>query len=254
MAPTAAPIRTSFDISSLESSELKGLYQHVLSYVPEVKIEIVHDPRGHCHTEKHPAATVGLNLRTPAIQFVDSLNREERIESVGHELAHFLLLYRHELGLPIRRRPRPGNGEDAFKYFMNMNKDWFYLLGQIGNTTHHVFLIDYLRKKRGIESNVHLRLLHHNFCLLLKGQGEDEESLFAKGIIAFEHERLIGGIGHVVRFSPQPDLFWRAYKSAGEHFGSYRFPDFPTPSTHQENILSFLEDLGYEREDFTFFP
>jgi hypothetical protein len=198
--------------------------------------------------------TVGLDVQAPVIQFVHSLDRTERIEAVGHELAHFLLLYRHGLGLSLRRHPRPGDREDVFRYFMNVNRNWFYLLGQIGNTTHHLFLIDYLREMYGIESKIHLRLLHHNFRLLLKDEGEEEESLFAKGIIAFEHERLVGSIAEATRTFPQPELFWRAYRSAHEHFGGYRFPSIPSPSAHQENVLSFLEDLGYEREDFTFFP
>jgi hypothetical protein len=53
--------------------------------------------------------------------------------------------------------------------------------------------------------------------------------------------------------SCQPELFWKAYNSANEHFGRYRFPNVPGPSAYEENILSFLKDLGYEREDFTFF-
>ena len=253
MLPAVGRTRTSFDIGSLESDEVMKLYHQVISYVPALKIEMVHGARSCLQSEKHPAFTVGLNVKAPMIQFVDALDRRERIEALGHELAHFLLLYRHGIGLTIRRCPRPGNRDDVFNYFMNMNRDWFFLLGQIGNTTHHLFLIDHLREMHGIKSNLHLRLLHHNFRLLLKNEGEEEESLFARGIIAFEHERLVGDIDQATRLSPQPELFWRAYRSAGEHFGSYRFPSMPTPSVHQENVLSFLDDLGYDREDFAFF-
>jgi hypothetical protein len=53
--------------------------------------------------------------------------------------------------------------------------------------------------------------------------------------------------------SDQPGFFWKAYNSANEHFERFRFPNVPGPSAYEESILSFLEDLGYEREGFTFF-
>jgi len=35
---------------------------------------------------------------------------------------------------------------------------------------------------------------------------------------------------------------------------SLQLPSFPTPSVYKEDILSFLEDLGYQKQDFVFFP
>jgi len=156
--------------------------------------------------------------------------------------------------LITRTRPCPGDRESVHKYFLNLNKDWAYLLGQIGNTTHHLFLIDYLREEHGISSDIHLHLLDRNFSVLAKEVAMDVESLYAKGLIAFEYERLIGGMEKVAGVSQQPDLFWRAYHSAGKRFGSYHFPNIPVPPCHEENILSFLGDLGYEVGDFMFFP
>ena len=153
-----------------------------------------------------------------------------------------------------RRSPRPGDRDAVFKYFLDMDKDWFYLLGQIGNTTHHLFLIDYLKKEHGIESDVHLRLLHQNFCVLASEVTGDVESLFAKGIIAFEYERLIGHVDRAIISIPQPESFWRAYHAANERFRAYRFPNLPDPSTHEENVLSFLGDLGYLGKEFVVWP
>jgi hypothetical protein len=134
-----------------------------------------------------------------------------------------------------------------------MGGDWVFLLGQIANTTHHLILTDYLREEYGIESHLHLHLLHHNLHLLSKGINRDKESLYARGLIAFEYKRLIGEIDRAMNPSDQPGFFWKAYNSANEHFERFRFPNVPGPSAYEESILSFLEDLGYEREGFTFF-
>ena len=204
--------------------------------------------------EAHPAATIGLNVQDPIIRFVESLDRGQRIEAIAHELTHFILLYQFGLRLITRRRPSPGNREEVYKYFLDMNKDWFYLLGQIGNTTHHLLLIDYLKEKYGIPSDLHLRLLHHNFHIVANEWCKDQESLYAKGIIAFEYERLIGHVDRVIDPFGQGEPFWKAYQSAQKHFGGYGFGSIPTPSAHDESVLSFLEDLGYAKEDFVFFP
>jgi hypothetical protein len=254
MITAPAHTRATFDIDSLESRELTELFLETRSLVPGITIEIVRERRRPQGGEAHPAVLIGLEVQKPIIRFVDSSDRKQRIEGIAHELVHLLLVYRFGLGLTIRRRPRPGNREDVFKYFMSMKKDWYYLLGQIGNTTHHLFLIDYLKEKHGIESDVHLHLLRHNFYLLANEHSEDIESLYAKGIIAFEYNRLIGESHKVMNSFHQAELAWKAYHSANEHFGNYCLPNIPTPSSHEENVLSFLEHLGYEREDFTFFP
>jgi hypothetical protein len=222
--------------------------------VPRIRIEVVRKRRWQQGIENHPAFLVGLSTQSPTIQFVESLDRGQRIEAIAHELGHLVLLYRFGLRLITRNRPRPGDRESVYKYFLNLNKDWYYLLGQIGNTTHHLFLTDHLREEYGMGSDIHLRLLNHNFSVLVKEFAWDVESLYAKALIAFEYERLIGRVENVAGVSQQPDLFWMAYHSARKHFGSYCLPNTPVPSRHEENILSFLADLGYDIEDFTFFP
>jgi hypothetical protein len=254
MKPSAACRYLSFDIQSLGSRELMKLLIETSSYVQGIKIEMVHERGNSRSDEAHPAFIVGVDVHKPTIQFVDCLDREQRVEAIAHEFGHLILLYRFGLGLIIRRRPRRGDGEDVFRYFMNMNRDWFYLLSQIGNTTHHLFLIDYLKREYGIESKIHRRLLRHNLSTLANEECKDMESLYAKGIIAFEYDRLIGNVGGILNPDSQPELFWKAYASANGHFGGYRFPNIPTPSNHEANAFSFLEDLGYKREDFTFFP
>jgi hypothetical protein len=153
-----------------------------------------------------------------------------------------------------RRIPRHGDSKDVFRFFMSMRGDWVYLLGQIANTLHHLILVDYLKKEYGIESSLHLRLLHHNFGIVANDNSGDKESLYAKGLIAFEYEKLIGKVDRVINIFCQTESFWEEYHSAHKHFGKYGFRSIPTSSSYEENILSFLEALGYQREDFMFFP
>ena len=243
-----------FDVHSLGSEVLMKVYHEANSLIPEIRIETVPGRRGNKMREESPAWTIGLPLGIPTIQFVDALSRKRRIEAVAHELAHLLLVYRHGLGVIGRQIPHYGNGDDVFRYFMSMSGDWEYLLGQLGNTIHHLILIDYLEEKYGIESRLHLYLLNHNFSLLFKDGPQDRESLYATGIIAFEYEKLIGNVNRSINFDRQTEFFKMSYQSAQEHFGKYRFKTIPTPSSYREDILSFLEDLGYEKQDFLFFP
>ena len=115
-------------------------------------------------------------------------------------------------------------------------------------------LIDYLKGEYGIDSRLHLYLLNHNFSLLLKDSPQGKESLYAAGIIAFEYEKLVGNVDRLIHFDRQKEFFRMSYQSAQEHFGKYHFQTIPTPSSYREDILSFLEDLGYEKQDFLFFP
>jgi hypothetical protein len=245
--------KRSFEIESLESNDLNRLFHETSSYVQEIRIEIVHHTGRDSRGEEHPATTFAHTFEKPTIQFIESLNRAQRIEVIAHELLHLLLVYRFGLGVVGRRVPRCGSSDDVFRYFMSMRGDWVFLLGQISNTAHHIILTDYLRDEYGIESHLHLRLLHHNLRLLSKENSGDKESLYARGIITFEYEKLIGKIDRVMNPLGQPELFRKACNSANEHFGSYRFPNMPTPFVHEDNVLSFLKDLGYEREDFEFF-
>ncbi len=195
--------------------------------------------RGMQDVENHPAFLVGLSTQNPTIQFVESLDQGQRIEAIAHELGHLVLLYRSGLRLITRTRPCPGDRESVYKYFLNLNKDWAYLLGQIGNTTHHLFLIDYLRKEHGIGSDIHLRLLDRNFSVLAKEVAWDVESLYAKGLIAFEYERLIGGVENVAGVSQQPDLFWKALSLGTKTFRELLSPGYsnPIPQRRKHSLL-----------------
>jgi hypothetical protein len=248
------PLERAFDIHSLGSEVLMKLYHEANSLIAEIRIKTVPGPKGNPLREESPASTIGLPLGIPTIQFADSLSRKKRIEAIAHELVHLLLVYRHGLGVIGRRIPRYGNSDDVFRYFASMSGDWEYLLGQIGNTVHHLILIDYLEEKYGIESHLHLYLLNHNFSLLLKDSPRDKESLYATGIIAFEYEKLIGNVDRLINFDHQTEFFRKSYQSAQKHFGKYGFQTIPAPSSYRDDILSLLEDLGYQNEDFLFCP
>jgi hypothetical protein len=230
------------------------LYHEVNLLIPDIRIETLSVQRGNQKGEESPASTIGLPLGTPTIQFADSLSRNKRIEAIGHELIHLLLVYQHGLGVIGRKIPRYGNGDDVFRYFMSMSGDWEYLLGQLGNTIHHLILIDYLQKEYRIESRLHLYLLNHNFSLFLKNSPRDKESLYAAGIVAFEYEKLIGNVDRLVDLDHQAECLRKSYQSAQKYFGKYGFQTIPAPPVYREDILSFLEDLGYQKQDFLFFP
>jgi hypothetical protein len=247
-------LERAFDIHSLDSEVLTKLFHEVNSLISGIRIEILPTRRADRWGERHPAATVGLPLGTPTIQFSGSLNRIDRIEAIAHELAHLLLVYRHGLGVIGLRIPLFEDGQDIFNFFMNIRGDWNYLLGQLVNTVHHLILIDCLREEYGIESGLHLRLLRHNFRIISNANWRDKESLYAKGMIAFEYERLIGNMERGINVSCQTEPFWKAYQMAQEHFGKYSFRSISTSSVYEENIFSFLEHLGYRRQDFVFFP
>jgi len=248
------PLEKAFDIHSLGSKVLMKVYHEANSLIPEIRVETVPGPRGHKMSEQSPASTIGLPFGIPTIQFADSLSRKKRIEAIAHELVHLLLVYRHGLGVIGRRIPCYGNSDDVFRYFMSMGGDWEYLLGQIGNTVHHLILIDYLKEKYGIDSGLHLYLLNHNFRLLSKDSFRDKESQYATGIIAFEYEKLIGNVDRLINLDYQPEFFRKSYQSAQKHFGKYGLQSIPVPSSYKEDILSFLEDLGYQKQDIIFFP
>ena len=186
------PTKNCFDITCLKSEALQRLFHEVTSHVQNVRIEKVIYRKGHGSLEEHPATTLGLTHKKPTVQFVDSLDKGQRIEAIGHELVHLLLVYRFGLGVIGRRIPRHGNREDVFKYFMSMRGDWVYLLGQIANTAHHLVLIDYLKEEYGIEDRLHTYLLHQNFCVISNDHAGDKESQYANGLLAFEYEKYTG--------------------------------------------------------------
>jgi hypothetical protein len=243
----------SFDIACLESEALQKIFHQVTPYVQNIRIEKVISGRNHRGGIEHPATTIGLPHQSPIVRFIDSLDTGQRIEAIAHELAHLLLVYRYGLGVIGLRIPRPGDSEDIFKFCMNMNREWDYMLGQVINTAHHLILIDYLKEEYGIESSLHLQLLHRHFCRLAREDEKEKEPLFAKGVIAFEYERLIGNIDKIMVTFSQTESFWKAYHSAQKHFGRYGFRSIPTSSSYQETVLSFLDALGYQKEEFIFF-
>jgi hypothetical protein len=238
----------------LESEAVTKLFNETTSYMQNIRIEVVTNGRGHRGQEEHPAKTIGLTMQTATVQFVDSLDKGQRIEAIAHELVHLLLVYHFGLGVIGRRIPRHGNREDVFEYFMSMKGDWIYLLGQIANTAHHLVLIDYLKEEYGIEDSLHIYLLNQNFCVAANDNARDRESQYGMGLVAFEYEKFIGRVDRVINIHRQTEFFWKAYHSAQKHFDKYSFRSIPAPSSYQEDILSFLEDLGYERHGFIFFP
>jgi hypothetical protein len=251
--PTFTP-KKSFDLYSLGSVELIELFHETTSYRQGIAIEVVASGGNNRSREEHPATTIGLTIQSPTVQFADSLDKGQRIEAIAHELVHLLLVYRYGLGVIGRRIPRHGNREDVFKYFMSMRGDWVYLLGQIANTAHHLVLIDYLKGEYGIEDSLHIYLLNQNFCVAANDNARDKESQYGMGLVAFEYEKFIGRVDQVINIHRQTEFFWKAYHSAQKHFDKYSFRSIPAPSSYQEDILSLLEDLGYQREDFVFFP
>jgi len=247
-------LEKAFDIHSLGSKVLMKVYYEANSLIPEIRIETVRRRRSNQMGDESPAATTGLPFGIPTIQFADSLNRKNRIEAIAHELVHLLLVYRYELGVIGRRIPRYGNSDDVFRYFMSMGGNWEYLLGQLANTVHHLVLVDCLKGSYGIDSYLHLHLLNQNFSILSKDSPQDKESLYATGLIAFEYEKLIGNVGRLIDLDHQAECLRKSYQSAQNHFGKYSFQTIPTPSSYKEDTLSFLEDLGYQKQDFLFFP
>jgi len=244
----------SFDIASLECEALKRLFHETTSYAQNVKIEVVGNRKRCLGREEHPATTIGLNLHRPVIQIADWLGKRQRIKAIAHELAHLLLVYRFGLGVVGRKIPRPGDSEGVFRFFMSMRGDWVYLLGQICNTAHHLILMDFLKQEYGIEDDLQSYLLHQNFCVAANENATDKESQCGMGLVAFEYESLIGKMDRAINVDHQSEFFWEAYHLAQKHFGKYGFRCIPSPEFYQEDILSFLESLGYKREDFIFFP
>ena len=245
---------SSFDISSLESEAVTRLFQEVSSHIRGVKIEMITD-RKHARSQKeHPAATIGIHLHSPTILFVESLSRDERIEAISHELGHLLLVYRFGLGLVGLRMPHRENGVEEYCNNPRVEESWFYLLGQIPNTLHHLVLVGYLNGKYGIKSTRHVLFLQRHFQKSGDEGSKGKGLSYAKGLVAFEYERLIGKVDRVINTSCQTECFWKAYYAAQKHFGGYSSESIPAPTTYKEDILSLLEDLGYQREDFVFFP
>jgi hypothetical protein len=251
---SSVPYIVPYDISELECEALMTLFLETASHIQNIRIEMVTNSGKQGGQEKHPATTLGLTVHKPTIRFASWLDREQRIDSIAHELFHILLVYRYGLRMIDRRIHHFGSSQDIFDYFLNLSKHWKYFLEQTVNTIHHQILVDYLKEAYRITSNLQLSLFRHNFRIVLKSYYPDKESQYAKGLIAFEYEKLVGGVENVINSNQQPEFFWIAYYSAQKHFGGYDLHAIPSPSGYEENVLSFLEDLGYKRRDFRFVP
>jgi hypothetical protein len=241
----AAGIQGILDL--LESQVLGELYSQIIKfpYIKEIRIEIVHEGERGLSNDGVAAQISNITTQCPTIEFVDSLERDDKIEAIAHELMHLLLI--HQFGLRVIEL-----NDESITLFLD-NKDWSFL-GQITNLTHHQILIDLLKEQYGIDSNLHLRSLRNNFPERENNDPTDREALYKKGLMAFEYEKLIGGIGIVMNLAQQAEPFQKAYHSALKHFGKYSFRAIPDRSSYETNIYSFIEDLGYQRKDFMFRP
>jgi len=244
-----------FDIGDLECQPLTKLFRETTSHIHDIRIGMVATRRTGLGQEEHPAVALGLTVQRPTIQFVDTLDRNQRIDVIAHELVHILLVYQYGLRMIDRRFPYQGSGQDPFfDYLLGLNNYWKYFLEQTVNTIHHGILIDYLHEEYGIPSDFFLALFRHNFRVASESHYADRESQYAKGLLAFEYAKRIGTVGNGIHPYPPSESVWKAYWSAEKHFGGYGFHAIPTPATYEENVLSFLEDLGYQRRDFVFLP
>jgi hypothetical protein len=120
------------------------------------------------------------------------------------------------------------------------------------NTMHHLILVPYLKEVYGIESGLHLHLLKSS-CIPSIALN-DLESQYTGGLIAYEYERLIGEGNPWINLYGQSANSRKAFEAAHKYFREYGYPAIPSPSLHERNILSFLEDLGYPGGEFLFFP
>jgi hypothetical protein len=239
-----------FDIHSLESEAITGLFEEVSSYVQDIRIEMVSHPGRNYGTEETPAILIGVRQNKTAVRFVDTLNRRQRVEAIAHELAHLLLIYRY--GLSLVDHKSLGDASLMSEGEMNQEKNWFSFLGQMTNTVHHLILIPYLKEVYGIESELHFYLLKRS-CIPFIGLN-DQEPQHIGGLIAYEYERLIGEGNPLINLYSQSGDFQKAFEAARKHFREHDYPSIPSSSHYKENILSFLEDLGYPGEEFIFFP
>lgn len=107
-----------------------------------------------------------------------------------------------------------------------------------------------LKENYGIESTLHIGLLRDNTCEYLN----NKESQYTEGIISFECEKLIGKVNDIKETTINMPFFWEAYNSAHKHFGKYSFQSIPSSSKYEEDVLSFLGDLGYQKKYFVFCP
>jgi hypothetical protein len=239
-----------FDIHSLESEALTRLFEEVSSYVQDIRIEVASYLGRSDEAEANPAILIGVRQKETAIRIIDSLDRRQCVEAIAHELAHLLLIFRFGLSL-VDHKPL-GDASLMSEDEMNQEKNWFFFLGQMTNTVHHLILVPYLKGVYGIGSALHLHLLKRSCGPSM--DLNDQEPQHIGGLIAYEYERLIGeGTPWIKLYGPSGD-FQKALEAARRHFQKIGYPSIPSSSCYKKNIFSFLEDLGYLSQEFTFSP
>jgi hypothetical protein len=238
------------DIHSLDLEALTGLFEEVSSYVKNIKIEVASYPGRSDEAENNPAILIGVRQKKTAIRISDSLDRRQCVEAIAHELAHLLLIFRFGLSLVDHKSPSDASlmSEDE----MNQEKNWFFFLGQMTNTLHHLILVPYLKEVYGIGSELQLHLLKRSCVPSLNINDQEPQPI--GGLIAYEYKRLLGEGNPWIKLYGQSGDFQKALEAARRHFQRIGYPSIPSPSCYKENIFSFLEDLGYLREEFTLFP
>ncbi len=243
------------EIHHLGSEELIGLFRDTSLCTQGIQLEIVPSTRrANCIGELQPAATIVPLSGQPVIRIAESLPREERREAIAHECGHLLLVYHFGLGLVRWKMPSLWRMGAVAAGLPGMGVHGDYLLRQVTNTVHHLMLVGYLRNVYHIESRLHLHLLHRNFLRLRRENHEDRESLYARGLVTFECQRCTG---QGIRFMPpgrSGEITWRSYVAARIHFWRYTFQNIPSARTYEQEVVSFLEDLGYGRGSFLFLP
>jgi hypothetical protein len=241
-----------FDIHSLESEAITGLFEEVSSYVKNIRIEMVSYPPRSYETENNPAILIGVRQKKTAIRIIDSLDQRQCVEAIAHELVHLLLIYRYGLSLVDHRPLNPGDASQVSEDEMGQEKNWPFFLGQMTNTLHHLILVPYLKEVYDIGSELHLYLLKRS-CITFIGLN-DQEPQHIGGLIAYEYERLIGEGNPWIKLYGQSGDFQKSFEAARRHFQEIGSPSIPPSSRYKEKIFSFLEDLGYLGEEFILFP
>jgi hypothetical protein len=88
----------------------------------------------------------------------------------------------------------------------------------------------------------------------LEKEETEREPYYAKGLIAFEYTKLTGEKDGISAARHQREPFWQAFEAARKRFKEYSYRTLPSPGAYEGDILLFLEDLGYQRGNFVFFP
>jgi len=165
-----------FDIDQLKSPELMNLFDETARFINRIDMEIVPDQTHGLSREETPAHNIIDDSDNPAalIQFSNSLSRDDQIQSIAHEIAHLLLMFKH--GLAIK---------DQFFAMLGIDSS------EIVNITHHLIFIELLKEQYEIESSLHLNLLCNNISEFLTDKNSPRH---VKGLRAYEYERFVGKI------------------------------------------------------------